>query len=371
MKTGKEDGAVYGREQPGQLSVISFTENGKRLSRVIKETMGHMEVTLYTKHGSSQGQECEIQPLPVETSVGMWAKTQMEQGSAMVFIGACGIAVRAVAPYITDKLHDCPVLVMDELGKYVISVLAGHMGGATQLACQLAEKTGAQPVITTATDLNGKFAVDLFAKRNRLFIEDSRGIGSVSARALEGKLITLSVETGHWRGKDPTPEGVCLLDYGSGETADVVVTSRSGEFGGALLLRPKEYVIGMGCRKGKDAGQIEAFILREIEKLGISVEQISGLASISQKSREEGMVAWCRKERVPFIIFDAKELGEMEGEFCGSAFVEKTVGVDNVCERAALKACGPGGKLVWKKQSENGMTIAVAKREWMVDFYGE
>lgn len=190
MKTGKEDGAVYGREQPGQLSVISFTENGKRLSRVIKETMGHMEVTLYTKHGSSQGQECEIQLLPVDTSVGMWAKTQMEQGSAMVFIGACGIAVRAVAPYITDKLHDCPVLVMDELGKYVIPVLAGHIGGANQLACQLAEKTGAQPVITTATDLNGKFAVDLFAKRNRLFIEDSRGIGSVSARALEGKLIT-------------------------------------------------------------------------------------------------------------------------------------------------------------------------------------
>ena len=149
-----------------------------------------------------------------------------------------------------------------------------------------------------------------------------------------------------------------------------MVTSESGDFGGAVLLRPREYVIGLGCRKGKGAGEIGPFILERIGKLGILPEQIWGLASISQKSREPGIVEWCRKERVAFVTYDAKELRDVKGEFHGSAFVEETVGVDNVCERAALKACGPGGRLVCGKQGKAGMTIAVARRQWMVDFEG-
>lgn len=353
------------------LSVISFTESGKRLARVIRSRMERMEVALYTKHGGSQGKNDDTGVMFVDTSVGLWAKTQMEQGNAMVFIGACGIAVRAVAPYITDKFHDCPVLVMDEKGAYVIPILSGHMGGANELACELARRTGAEPVITTATDINGKFAVDLFAKRNRLFIAERGGIARISARVLEEKPIALCVETGHWNGKSPVPEGVYLVNYPPVEPVDVVITSHQGNFGGAVVLRPKEYVIGIGCRKGKNVEEIEAFILQEIGKMGVCAGQIWRIASISQKSRERGIVDWCRKERIPFVTFDAEELWEVEGEFHGSAFVEETVGVDNVCERAALKACGPGGKLVCEKRGENGMTIAIARREWMVDFYGE
>lgn len=356
-------------EKTGKLSVISFTENGIELSKVIREHMEHMEVWLYTKCRGCQGRHREA--VFVESSVGQWAKVQMEQGAAMVFIGACGIAVRAVAPYITDKLHDRPVLVMDERGMYVIPVLAGHMGGANELAHILAGITGAWPVITTATDINGRFAVDLFAGKNGLFIEESRGIARVSAKALEGRPVVLSVETGHQREKCRAPEGVRLAEYPPVEPADVVVTSQRGEFGGAVLLRPKEYVVGLGCRKGKEAGEIGAFILETIREMGISAGQIWRLASISQKSGEPGIVAWCRRERVPFVTYEAEELSSMEGEFHGSAFVEERVGVDNVCERAALKACGPGGKLVLDKQAKNGMTIAVARREWMVDFDGQ
>ena len=353
-----------------KLRVISVTERGKSLSEVIRSRMEDTEVSLYTKHGGRQEQEDGKDVVFVESSVGQWAGEQMEQGNAIVFIGACGIGVRAVAPYITDKLRDSPVLVMDEAGRYVIPVLSGHMGGANELACRLAGETGAEPVITTATDINGRFAVDLFAKRNGLFIVNRQGIARVSSKALDGRRIVCSVETGHFMEGCRAMEGVDLADYPPRQPVDVVVTSESGDFGGTVLLRPKEYVIGLGCRKGKSAGEIGAFILREIGKMGISLEQIWGLASISQKSREPGIVEWCRKERVLFVTYDPEELRDVEGEFHGSAFVEKTVGVDNVCERAALKACGPGGKLVYGKQGENGITIAAARREWLVDFDG-
>ncbi len=353
-----------------KLSVISFTERGRRLSEVIQSRMEDMEVLLYTKYGACQGREPGGDVVFVESSVGQWAGEQMRQGNALVFIGACGIGVRAVAPYITDKFRDSPVLVMDEGGRYVIPVLSGHMGGANELACRLAGETGAEPVITTATDINGRFAVDLFAKRNGLLIVNRQGIARVSSKALDGRRVVCSVETGHLREGRRALEGVDLAEYPPKRPVDVVVTSESGDFGGAVLLRPKEYVIGLGCRKGKSAGEIGAFILREIGKAGISLEQIWGLASISQKSGEPGLVEWCRKERVLFVTYDAGELQSVEGEFHGSVFVEETVGVDNVCERAALKACGPGGRLVYGKQGEKGITIAAARREWMVDFDG-
>ena len=120
-----------------------------------------------------------------------------------------------------------------------------------------------------------------------------------------------------------------------------------------------------------------------IQENGILKTQIFALASISQKREEAGIKEWCRRENIPFLTYSAEELRQVDGEFTASAFVEKQVGVDNVCERAALKACeetaafGPGGAwqgngtLVLPKCAGNGMTIAIAKREWRVHFYGE
>lgn len=156
------------------LSIISFTEKGKQLSgRIAKLLDKELEVKLYTKckAGIKDGTPSEI--LFVKTSVGDWARERMQERTALLFIGACGIAVRAVAPSITDKLRDAPVLVMDEQGKYVIPILSGHIGGANGLANLIADKTGAEAVITTATDINKKFAVDMFAKRNSLYITNS------------------------------------------------------------------------------------------------------------------------------------------------------------------------------------------------------
>ena len=182
-----------------KLSIISFTQNGRVLSKKIAKLLDEMEYTLYTKYKACCQEEQTVRF--VTQSIGEWAEEQFAErkafqtSDALVFIGACGIAVRAIAPHITDKLHDSPVLVMDEKGEYVIPILSGHVGGANELAVSLAEKTGAKPVITTATDIHNQFAIDLFAKKNGLTIVNKDGIAKVSSKVIATvslKLLLLS-----------------------------------------------------------------------------------------------------------------------------------------------------------------------------------
>lgn len=349
-----------------RLSIISFTEKGGLLSEKLAEAFRQSDCVLYTKCSLYRNREQGVQFVAKE--IGEWAGEQMKEKNALLFIGACGIAVRAIAPHITDKLHDSPVLVMDEKGQYIIPLLAGHVGGANELAAAIAKKTGAVPVITTATDINHQFAVDLFAGKNGLGIENKEGIAKVSAKVLAGKSITMAVENGHLEDRTKLPEGVRLAEYPPLQRVDIVVTSEDKSFETAVLLRAKEYVLGVGCRKGKEADKIQAFLTAHLQKAGISSSRIFGMASIDVKKEEPGLLAFCRKAGISFLTYTAEELRAVEGEFHRSEFVREKVLVDNVCERAALKMSGAGGRLVYEKHAEDGMTIAIAKREWRVSF---
>ena len=288
-----------------KLSMISFTENGKQLSeRIAKLLDKDLEVKLYTKCEAGFNDVVHSDILLVQTSVGDWARERMQEQDALLFIGACGIAVRAVAPFLTDKLHDVPVLVMDEKGKYIIPILSGHMGGANDLANHIAEKTGAEPVITTATDLNKKFAVDSFAKRNSLYIANKDGIVKVSSKILAGKEITMSIEVGHEIIGGES--GIRFVPYPPTGFVDVVVTSKDDMFDSSLLLKTQEYVIGIGCKRGKNVNEIDKFISKTINAMGISGTQIFALSSISQKRDEQGIIEWCRKEGVQFFTYTAE-----------------------------------------------------------------
>ena len=358
-----------------KLSIISFTEKGIQLSQKLVDKLQNTELEIMLFSKCSYGAKSNI-----TESIADWTKLQMQEKNALLFIGACGIAVRAIAPSILDKLQDSPVLVLDENGKHIIPILSGHMGGANELACLIAKKIAAVPVITTATDLNRKFAVDLFAKKNHLHIVNKEGIAKVSAKVLAGEEIVMSIESGLLSKNEEVPEGLRIVEYPPNESVDILIMSQyEAEVIGygnikemaAIVLCPKEYVIGMGCRKGKEAEKIEKFISRSIEAAGILPSQIYALASIEQKREEEGLLAWSRKERVPFVTYTAEELQEVSGRFDTSDFVKKTGGVGNVCERAALKACGNGGQLICGKTALDGMTIAIAKREWSVTFKQE
>lgn len=349
-----------------KLSVISFTQNGLILSRRIAEVLDGVEVTLFTK--CSEWKHGAKDYVFVDFPIGEWAKHQMEEKKALLFIGACGIAVRAIAPHITDKLHDSPVLVMDERGEYVIPILSGHMGGANELSHLISWKMGAVPVITTATDIHGKFAVDLFAKKNQLHIVNREGIARVSSKVLAGKEIILSIEPGHLDEARKIPDGIQMVPFPPKQPVDIVIASQKQKVEAAIRLCPREYAIGMGCRRGKEAEKIKDLIWRSMEKTGIGMEQLLALATIDQKRDEQGLLAWSWKHNIPFVTYTAEELQKVEGYFQASDFVKEQVGVDNVCERAALKACEPKGKLIYEKHAEDGMTIAIAKREWSVVF---
>lgn len=377
-----------------KISVISFTKTGQQLAERIRESLSGANgaVTLYTKcsHiGKRTTQVLEAMPdksssvpaensgetIVVHESVSEWAGEQMAAHHALVFVGACGIAVRAIAPWLADKLHDSPVLVMDEQGRYVIPLLSGHVGGANELAVHLAGELAAIPVITTATDLHGSFAVDLFAKRNDLWIRNREGIARVSAKVLAGEEITISVQPGHLAADEGILSGIRWCAYPPAEKVDVLIADSTEEVfrqeAAELLLQPKKYILGVGCKKGTDSGKLEIFLRKILEKQDIAVEQIAALTSIDVKQEERCLVEFSEKYSIPFRTYPAQELQVVPGEFHGSEFVRVQVGVDNVCERAAMKAAGTDGRICLGKQAQDGMTVAIAEKVWKVSIQSE
>ncbi|MBR3331908.1 MAG: cobalamin biosynthesis protein, partial [Mogibacterium sp.] len=268
---------------------------------------------------------------------------------ALVFIGAAGIAVRTIAPLVRDKLKDPPVIVADENGSFVIPLLSGHVGGANSLAAEIADALGAQPVITTATDVSGAFSVDVFAKENGLKIANHEGIAKVSSSALEGKPVT-----------------ICIKDYPPQEPADVLIADEEAAEGlkdtAKIVLCPKKYAVGMGCRRGKPYEELRAFAEEVLRDNGIDINDAGCIATIDVKKNEEGLKRLSQAWRMPLITFDAGLLAKAEGDFSHSETVLEKVGVDNVCERAAVVAAGRGSQLRIKKTARDGMTIAVAER---------
>lgn len=136
----------------------------------------------------------------------------------------------------------------------------------------------------------------------------------------------------------------------------------------SLYLRPKRYIVGIGCKKGKTFNELDAMLFRILQKTGLNIEDVAAFASIDVKKEEPGIQELSGYYRIPFLTYPAQVLRSLTGDFSGSQFVENTVGVDNVCARSAMAACKEGGELVMDKQAENGITMAVAKRMWGIEF---
>lgn len=379
-----------------KLAIISFTENGIKLSQTVAKRLSRRKVTLYTKCSRYTAEDLKVQR--VKELLQVWTAQRMAEGDALLFIGACGIAVRAIAPNLTDKLHDVPVLVMDEEGQYVIPILSGHVGGANELTRELADLMDACPVITTATDVQKKFAVDLFAKRNHLEIMNKDGIAKVSAKALAGEQLTIAIraqniefchpkfcevrEEDFTEAENPLlreasmhkqDQEACgvepplrLVPYVKDQPVDIVVSEMQDNKNALIWLRPRRYVVGMGCRKNKDTEELLAFYQETLEQAMVEPGEVYALVSIDKKKDEPGLLAISERMRIPFFTYTAEELNRVGACVHSSEFVKAQVGVDNVCERAALAGCGANGTLIYEKQAFDGMTIAIAERNWSV-----
>ena len=317
-----------------RIRILHFTDKGKALSEKLKENLAMHDAVIVPK-GTPLASVCD---------------DAFADNEALVFVGAAGIAVRAIAPFVRDKLKDPPVIVIDENGSFVIPILSGHVGGANSLAIRIAEAIHAQPVITTATDVSGAFSVDVFAGKNELRIANRDGIAKVSSSALEGKPVT-----------------ICIKGYPPEEPVDVLIADEEDSKGlkdpAKIVLCPKRYAIGMGCRKGKSFEELRAFAEEVLTNNEIDINDAGCIATIDVKKDEEGLKRLSQTWRMPLITFDPGLLAKAEGSFSHSDTVLEKVGVDNVCERAAVLAAGRDSQIRVKKTARDGMTIAVAERK--------
>lgn len=349
-----------------RIQIISFTPGGMELSLRIREGLGQV----HNIHCSSKCKKVDHQAGEegihlVEESLQQWTGEVFSQTDALIFVGAAGIAVRAIAPFVQDKLTDPAVLVCDEAGQFVIPILSGHYGGANELAQQVANVLHATSVITTATDVRNCWAVDVFAKRNGLRICNREGIAVVSEKLLAGETLRLQSEK---KIAGEIPSGVSCVEEDFSDSVDVWISIRQREENTTLLLCPPRVWIGMGCKKGKSLEELMAFLEEVLMEENIAREAIAGIASIDVKKEEPGLLQLANSLQVDFVTYSAEDLNHQKGDFSKSDFVCEKVGVDNVCERAAVAAAGPGAALIVKKRSKNGMTLAIAVAEYLLCF---
>lgn len=332
-------------------AVFCYSRAGIQTAKRVSRALHDAELALYTLARLE-----EPGFFPIEPSV---YALEFSRRDALIFVGACGIAVREIAPYVRDKKTDPAVLVLDERARHVIPLLSGHIGGANRLAARLADALGAEAVITTATDVNGKFAVDEFAARAGCAISDMQLAKAFAAGILERDLPLCSA----FPIVSPLPGGVYEAD--SGYLGVYIGCDVQDPFQKTLRLIPRKLRVGLGCRRGISKEAVEMAIRRIFAENRLDLRAISGVFSIDLKKDEPGLLMACRENGWSVSFYPAQTLQAVPGEFTASSFVASVTGVDNVCERAAMVGAE---QLLVSKTAMDGVTVAVALMHWEVHF---
>lgn len=335
-----------------KISTIAFTDNGMEIAGRLSDSFEdyEFEISRCARGGLSQ-----------------WTEDHFTS-DAIVFIGAMGIAVRAIAPFVKTKTKDPAVIVVDELGHFSIPVLSGHIGGANELAVKIADVLGAVPVITTATDINNVFAIDTWAKTQNLRILNPECIKLVSSKLLKGK--TVHVKSSYPIG-GKLPENIQVNDLKDLDDYDVIITHNNEDIEkinneNILFLIPEIITVGIGCRRGIEFEIIEKSVLNALNKENCHIFSLKAIASIDKKANENGILEFAEKYDLPFNTYSADELNSLEGDFTKSDFVKSVVSVDNVCERSAIAESQ--GELIRRKDAGNGVTVALAIKEPVISW---
>lgn len=337
-----------------RIALFAYSRQGCRTARAVMSLFSPDDVRAYTMERFGEDGFAPIgRPAkPFYGELFIWA-------DALLFVGSCGIAVREIAPHVRDKRTDPAVICIDELGKFVIPLLSGHIGGANELARNIAKKLNAVPVITTATDINHRFSVDSWAAQNGLVIDDIHRAKLVSAAILERNIplvCDFPIATG-------LPNGI--ISGNGGELGISISYQKKEPFVQTLRLVPQILHLGIGCRRGTPVSVIRDAVAMVLEQNRIDGHAIKCVASIDLKADEKGMLQFCKEQGVASVFYSAEQLRNMAGDFTPSEFVQSVTGVDNVCERAALMGAET---LIVKKRALNGVTVAVAAEKLEVRF---
>ncbi|MFA7405564.1 MAG: cobalt-precorrin 5A hydrolase [Pelobacteraceae bacterium] len=349
-----------------RIAVIAITRGGARLGQRLCSNMAGLEFYVSRRYAGQAGSKCTcFEPTELKTLIAsLWKKCD-----GFVLIMATGIVVRMIAPLLESKESDPAVVVMDDAGRFAISLLSGHLGGGNELAERCAFVSGARPVITTATDANDLPSFDMLAKEQGWVIDDISRVKTLNTLLLDNEEIAVVDSTGltrtwlHGRGK-VTFHDTLAEATASSARGFLLVTNRHlpQNFNPEklLILRPRNLVLGIGCNRGTPADEIESFVAQHMKRLFLSPKSVYCIASVAAKRDETGLVEFAGQLGVPLCFFESDELNQVAFPSPPSEYAMAAVGVAGVAEPAALLASG-GGRLLLKKVKSANVTLAVAE----------
>ncbi|MHB8173168.1 MAG: cobalt-precorrin 5A hydrolase [Nitrospirota bacterium] len=354
-----------------KLAIIAITRGGSDLARKIRELYPDGAEIYMPKKFLKPGEK-DAHPLSDDLAADM--KKIFGRYKSIACIMAAGIVVRLLAPLVRDKRTDPAVIVMDEEGRFVISLLSGHMGGANELAETLAGITGGKAVITTASDVRDTLAVDTLAQKLGCAVEDYGEAKRVTAAIVNGEEVaawSYMPATFKSRGTSKIPGNLRLYD-----SLDEVLNAKrdcaliispytlpdgmEAELSPVAVLRPRVFVVGIGCNKGTTAREIGNLVARVLRERGLSPLSVRNLATICDKKNEAGITEFAINAGLRVEYISKRRLLAADTPSGPSEKVFRNMGVYGVCEPAALISAGADTLLAPKKKSRNA-TAAVAQ----------
>lgn len=371
-------------DAPLPVTVFALTSGGAETARIIASAL-HAEIRLPSRLSGQRGGSG-----PEGFSrVGPALREAFNAGSALVCVMAAGVVVRALAPVLVSKREDPPVLVVDELGRYVVPILSGHVGGGNALARHVAAALGAQAVLTTSSDVQGLVGPDMVAVALDAHVEPASALLPVAAALARGDGVDLWYEPGTigsargfleglggYRARPLPPAGTAPAPAPAPASATappaaaVLVGERVGSVfppGSPVAVRvrmiPRWVVAGVGCTRGTSCDSLVGAVEDAFAAAGVRIEALRALASVRAKEDESGLLAAAGELCVP-VVFASDEAVEAEIAARGlaeSEWVRASIGVGAASEPAALWAAGPGSVLVQGKIARAGITVALAR----------
>lgn len=345
-----------------QVAIIAITGNGARMGALLQAGIPGSRLFVIEKHAKGAGEPFSdgVQALTDR----LWLDCQ-----GFIFIMATGIVVRSIAALLQAKDRDPAVVALDDAGRFAVSLLSGHIGGANALARRCAELTGALAVITTATDANDLPSFDMLAKEMGWVIDDLSRVKTLNALLLEGKEIAV-VDPGHAVRNYCAGRGVLSFhdDFAgalmSGAAGQLVVTNRilprrqvSEQ---TLVLRPVNLCLGIGCNRGTSAEEIASVVAANLERLSLSPKSVQCIASARAKEDEAGLLAFAEGCGCALHFYESEELNAVAVPSPPSAHALAAIGATGVAEPAALLA-SRGGRLLVRKIKQGNVTLAIAE----------
>lgn len=381
-----------------EIVIFSFTNQASKLSTTLNDKLKQEAIPFIAnlnRKNTTENIACNITSYTpkqyvinntlteLPNSIQNTVKQYFKPENVIIFISACGIAVRCIAPFVKNKTTDPCVIVIDELGQFVISLLSGHIGCGNDFTKKIAQLINATPIISTATDLNNKFSVDVFARKNNLFINNMNTTKLISASILNdiqvGIFADYNIEV-----NGNIPNELTFINnqnkYQTQSTNNTLASSntintptiKSLEYGftisaftnrniftHTLNLIPRQVVIGIGCKRNTSPQLLSDFVKNTLDKYNISPRAIVAITSIDIKKNETAIIELSKEYNCPFVTYSADTLRNVSGQFSHSDFVANVTGVDNVCERATM-CYSKVEELFLPKTKGNGVTIALS-----------